>query len=455
MSIEKVLDTDLAYYLVSYDKNGQERANDPDGMMSQRVCDAIRDDGITDVFIMSHGWKGDIPAAKEQYEKWIKAMASCAADRQAIRQARPGFKALLVGFHWPSQPWGEEEFGMAAGTSFAASAAKAGATTVDAVIDHYVDLYADRIADTPAARSAIRTIISAAAQGSPLGGGGLPVDVADAYRALDRESGMGGDGVSAAPGDDREPFDPNRAYANAKPGPGEAPSFGGFGLSAVLSPLRQLSFWKMKDRARSIGESAGFALLTSAQKAVPAGRDVRFHLMGHSFGCIVVSSALNGPKGTGQLKAPIHSLTLVQGATSLWGYCEANPPQTSAVGYFRGLMTGGKVSGSILTTRSKHDTAVGKFYPIAAGIVRQVNFPAAGSFPKYGGIGAFGLQGQGLAPHDLPVGNDTQDYQFQRGQIYNLECTGVIKDGTGASGAHSDIAKPEVAHAMWEAVKVR
>ncbi len=110
------------------------------------------------------------------------------------------------------------------------------------------------------------------------------------------------------------------------------------------------------------------------------------------------------------------------------------------------------MSGSIVTTQSKRDTAVGRFYPIAAGVVLQVDF-AAGQFPKYGGLGAFGIQGPGLQRHDLPVGDATHKYGFQPGHIYNLECTAVIKDGTGASGAHSDIAKPEVAHAMWEAVK--
>jgi hypothetical protein len=449
VSIEQVPETELSYYLVAYDKKGREREDDPDGTMSERVAQAIAQDGVTDVFIMSHGWKGDISAAKEQYDKWIRAMAACAADRAEIRKRRDQFKPLLVGFHWPSQPWGEEEFGMGGATSFAASAEAIGVETVEQLIDHYVDLYADRIADSGAARAAIRTIITAAASGGPAGNK-LPPDVEQAYRVLDQESGLGGDGPSAAPGDDREPFDPNKAYANAKPGPGEA-SFGGFGLSRILSPLRQLSFWTMKDRARSLGESAGFSLLTSAQAAVPAGRDVRFHLMGHSFGCIVMSGFLNGPDGGGTIR-PVHSLTLVQGATSLWGYCTANPPVTKGPGYFRGLIDNQKVAGAIITTRSKRDTAVGKFYPIAAGIARQVNFAPGADLPKYGGIGAFGLQGPGLMLHDLPLEDATHTYNFERGHVYNLECTNVIKDGTGASGAHSDIAKPEIAHAMWEAV---
>ena len=451
MPIESVPKTDLSYYLISYDKNGRERDDDPDGVMSEKVCQAIARDRITDVFIISHGWKGDVPAAKEQYERWIGAMAACAADREAIRKARTNFKSLIVGFHWPSQPWGDEEFGMTAAASFAASAETLGVETVEQLIDHYVDLYADRIADSDKAREAIRTIIMAAASGPPAGAK-LPPAVEQAYRVLDKESGLGDAGPSAAPGDDREPFDPNKAYANSKPGPGQPVSFGGLGLSRLLSPLRQLSFWKMKDRARVLGESAGHDLLTRAQAAAPAGQDVRFHLMGHSFGCIVMSGFLNGPEGKGKVK-PVQSMTLVQGATSLWGYCESNPPLTNAAGYFRGLITGKKVAGAIVTTQSKHDTAVGKLYPIAAGIARQVNFPA-GNLPKYGGIGSFGLQGPGLTLHDVSCEGTSHAYGFERGHVYNLECTNVINQGGGASGAHSDIAKPEVAHAMWEAVRL-
>ena len=150
MPIEKVDNTDLTYYLVCYDRNGNEQ-DDGGGKLSDRVCKAIQDEPITDVFIMSHGWKGDIPAAKEQYNRWIQAMASCEADRKQIRELRKDFKALLVGFHWPSQPWGDEEVGVGSGASFAAPGGQA--SSLEDAIAHYVDLYADRIADTPAARA--------------------------------------------------------------------------------------------------------------------------------------------------------------------------------------------------------------------------------------------------------------------------------------------------------------
>ena len=131
MSIEKVKDTDLIYYLAAYDKDGRERSDDPDGVMSERIVEEIRQNPITDLFIMSHGWKGDIPSAKEQYTRWVKAMADCDADRRDIRTRRPDFTPLIVGFHWPSLPQGDEEFG-SGGASFAAPGATAAAGGRDA-----------------------------------------------------------------------------------------------------------------------------------------------------------------------------------------------------------------------------------------------------------------------------------------------------------------------------------
>jgi hypothetical protein len=63
-------------------------------------------------------------------------------------------------------------------------------------------------------------------------------------------------------------------------------------------------------------------------------------------------------------------------------------------------------------------------------------------------VGALGLRGPGL---DLDVQAADRPYDFGGGRIYNLECSGVIRNGGGASGAHSDIAHPEVAHAVWSA----
>ena len=47
----------------------------------------------------------------------------------------------------------------------------------------------------------------------------------------------------------------------------------------------------------------------------------------------------------------------------------------------------------------------------------------------------------------------SEGYGFEAGKVYNLDCSGFINQGGGAAGAHSDIAKSAVAHAVWEAAR--
>jgi hypothetical protein len=434
MTIETVPGSSTPYYLIAFDADGRERSDDPDGLMSMRAMEAMRSENATDVFLLSHGWKGDIPAARAQYEAWMGAMLACGQDLASAAARRPGFKPLLLGLHWPSLPYGVEDFG-GAGVSFAA----VGGETVE----HMVDRCAERIVDSPAARAALRTIFDSAQR--DIAPAALPEQVRKAYRVLDEESAMGSRGVGGSPSDDREPFDPDAAYSNAI---NQSVSFGGMTLGALLSPLAQLSFWKMKDRARAFGESGSFELVSSLMRA-SSGGDVRFHFMGHSFGCIVASATVSGPRGS-RLPRPASSLVLVQGALSLWSYCSSIPRAPEKTGYFHRLVSDRLVAGPIVTTRSEFDSAVGSLYPVAAGVAEQVVF-APGELPKYGGVGTFGARGPGLDIVDLNMLPATGAYDFRPQRIHNLEAGGVIREGNPPSGAHSDIAKPEVAHVVWSA----
>lgn len=447
MTFETVHNTNLSYYLIAFDDKGQERTDDPDGLMSQVIVDVLKKDPITDVFIFSHGWLGDIPAARRQYTNWVTAMGSCTADIQRIVGTQADFRPLLIGIHWPSLPWGDENF-LDATTSSSFDVNSAGsATTSASSVDDLTEQYVQRLVDTPRARAALNTILSAA-QSDPLALT-MPEEVRNAYVQLDQEVGLKDAGLGAAPGEDREGFEPEEIFEASQM---ESFDAGGFSLGGLLAPLRLLSFWKMKDRARQIGETAGFHLLNQLQQAV-GERQVRFHLMGHSFGCIVVSSTLAGPGGHGTLTRPVDSVTLVQGALSLWSYSTEIPPAPGQAGYFNKVLIDKKVAGPILTTQSEFDYAVGRSYPLAAGVMQQVSF-APGELPRYGGVGAFGIRGPHLDLVDLKMLPLGETYHFEPGKIYNIDSSQFISKLSGPSGAHSDIAHPEVAHAVWSAVRV-
>jgi poly(3-hydroxybutyrate) depolymerase len=74
--------------------------------------------------------------------------------------------------------------------------------------------------------------------------------------------------------------------------------------------------------------------LAALQQAA-GSRNVRFHLMGHSFGCIMVSAMLCGTSARPSPVKPVASVAFVQGALSLWSYCEKIPVVTGQAGYSR------------------------------------------------------------------------------------------------------------------------
>ena len=68
MPIEHVPDAPITYYLMAFDSNGVERNDDPDGdTLSERLLADVSAQSPTDIFVSCHGWKGDVPAAREQY----------------------------------------------------------------------------------------------------------------------------------------------------------------------------------------------------------------------------------------------------------------------------------------------------------------------------------------------------------------------------------------------------
>ena len=286
-----------------------------------------------------------------------------------------------------------------------------------------IDAYAKRIADTPAAREALRVIINRAID--DIAPDQLPPEVADACAVLDRESGLGSGGEGSEPGSDRETFDPESVYAAVQEE--EGVSFGDFGLGGLLALPRTLSFWKMKARAQRFGEGGGHDLLKALMQA--AGPDVRFHLMGHSFGCIVASAMTAGPAKLGTSARPVDTLILIQGALSLWSYAPEIPSAPGHPGYFHPILRGGRVRGAIVTTQSEHDAAVGKWYPLAAGVRRQVDYNDA--LPKYGAVGSFGLCGLDDRAEFGALQAASETYAFEPGRIYNLESSGDHPRGPG------------------------
>lgn len=463
MPLRRINEADLDYHLVLFDSNGNERPEQDGSLLSKKLSEAVQD-GVTDVFFSSHGWKGDILAAISQYDRWVSAMAVQAHDRDRARALDPKFKAVIVGVHWPSLPWGIEKVGAALldGDKTDEFAAE---LLMDS--DDLVQMYAERIASTDAAKAALTTILAATSDEVRvhLMDGKLPSNLEMAYQTLFDQAVLCLGGVAAGPGSDQQIFMPTftiTEWMSAAEGKGHVGREGRPGLlgrdylynvkDALLMPVRQLSFWAMKHRARRVGEAGVHMLLAELQKSAPGAR---FHLMGHSFGCIVVSAAVSGPLGQGSIGArrprAVHSLFLVQGALSLWSFAERIPFPPDVPGYFWPIVVPPTlVAGPIVTTRSTFDRAVGTFFPLGAKLGNDLLLGE--ELPEFGGVGSYGICGTPVdMTHDMQVLNTDAEYGFNAGHIYNIDASTVIRHGSGPSGAHSDIANPEIAHLFWQA----
>ncbi len=444
MPIETIPGTSLTYYLIAFDQEGNERLEPNGHLLSEQIFAKLTQEPITDILIMSHGWLGDLLDARNQYQAWIGAMIQQTADFATLKQVRPEFNPLWIGFHWPSKPWGHEDL---------QESVSAVTKSPDQGVQ-FVDKYQHRLVNTKPVQQALQLIFRTASTSSSFET--LPSDVLNAYQVLDHETRLERAGDEGAPGADWEKFDPEAIYQGQQDWQNNGLNDSQLGQQScgnpLLEPLRVLSFWTMKARARKIGESSGFKLLTALQ--AQSRPDTRFHLIGHSFGTIVVSSMVNGPQGQGILPRPVHSLSLLQGAVSLWSYCAKIAYERDRPGYFHPIITHKKVTGPILATYSIHDYAVGRMYPLAGQVAFSAVDFAPGQLPKYGGIGSFGIAGDELGAQHLKMHPVDTPYEFKLGKIYNLESSKYICDLSPGFliGAHSDIAKPEVAHAIWSAV---
>ncbi|QIG40602.1 hypothetical protein G5T42_14875 [Microbacterium sp. 4R-513] len=442
MALRHIDGKSQTYHLIAYDRKGREQRDEDGSVASAAALKAIAAPGVTDVFVLSHGWQGDYQDAISQYDRWVGA-ANPDTDDDDIRP-------VVVGLHWPSKAWSNREL------TDTPSGLLGDEPSEDSVtVDQAVDEFAAQLGDDPQTREALRTVLTYAASVPPdqdaSAGDALPADVSEAYRSLVSRLGAAGDDGGLLSGG----WDPDVVFDESVTAAADDGLLGGGVFSrlreAVLTPLRQLTFWSGKNHAREFGEGAAADFVRKIMRAA----DVRIHLMGHSFGTIVMAGAVRGPgEHPTPPPRPVNSLFLVQGAVSLWAFTEDAPSAFGGGrGYFADVLRPEFVSGPVVVTRSSWDYAVGKFYPLAVKLAGQFLL-GDDEAPKYGGIGTFGIKGVGGAV-ELPAlakGART-DPGFAPGKLYNIDASGVISHLDGASGAHNDVGHSELTWIAWNAAK--
>ena len=413
--------------------------------------------GVTDLFVMSHGWLNDVPDARSLYDRFF---AQVRAELNAGRVPLAGRAWAVLGVLWPSMRSADPA--LIPGGGAAALAAPFSGTDVEALIDGLDDLIGgDADADLQRAKALVPQLDASAdarrefadlIRGTQDRGAANDEDASARFFDLDGEDLMQrlsrpmlfleppvpGDGQGGA-ADVREGAEVGDRGAGGALGLG---SFFSNMVGGVVSAARKLlnfaTYYQMKHRSGVVGERG----LNPALATITAARpDLRIHLIGHSFGARLVTAATTGPADGSSPGHPA-TLTLLQAAFSHYAF--AHEYDGAHDGLFRTVVSAPLVGGAMLVTYTKNDLAVGLAYPIASQIAGQIAAAIGDAGDPYGGLGRNGTQKTTESTFGT-LGPVTTAYVFEPHAFLDLNADDVIKN-------HSDIAHAEVAHALLSLV---
>lgn len=445
----------LPFWELTFDADG-----DPDTGHRDTFLAEVRDRGVTDLVVFSHGWNNDRHIAHKLYRGFFGLLAAQLRHVPADRPVTVG----LAGVIWPAQRWSDEPI-----PDFAAAAVAAGGGGAASLTGPGPTVSGASPATLDAATLAsLHTMFPAAA--GPLDTmarllGGPPTEEAQVefHRCLTEFSELAGTAGDDGEGDRAGPdpasgeprmlldghavlFERYRDTLRASGVPLDAGGTGTAGLGDALrgiwhgakESLRQATYWQMKNRAGTVGRAGLGPVIGQLHSTAP---QVRVHLVGHSFGARTVSFALAGlPDGL--QPSPVKGVTLLQGAFSHFAFARPLPFDANRSGALAGML--GRVDGPLVTCFSVHDSAVGTFYPLASIAAREDSAASQSAFFRWGAMGADGAQGVNAKLDAIRLAGPGTAYRFSPGQALNVDASEVVRTGGPPSGAHSDIVHPEL-----------
>ena len=409
--------------------------------------------GTTDVIVAAHGWNNTQEQAEQFYTELFSNFPAVASDQVQNK------KLAIVGVIWPSKRFTDvvdaavAEQGPGGGAGFGMSS-----TAADETIKVKLDVIA-----TMFDKKAARKITAAKKQI-----GKLESDLdarrkfVDELRSLLDESaaheednsvlffkldgsvlleklkmptplvspGGGSAGGAASLG-------AHRTTASASGAAGLGDIFSGI-KSGAIRFLNYLAYYEMKKRAGTVGQNGAGPMLDRLADGVE-----RIHLVGHSFGCRVVTAAAATSR-TDKLQ----SMSLLQAAFSHNGFSK------SMNGFFRSVVDNHRIKGPIVITYTPNDRAVGIAYPVASRLAGTVASAFGDANDKFGGLGRNGAQK--MEPDEVVQAVDRMlavggSYTWQAGRFHNLESSKYIVNPSGGD-AHMFVTSKEVAWAISRAM---
>lgn len=375
-------------YLITFDKAG--RCQSP--RTAAFLLEDIQKNNYTDIHIFSHGWNNVFNDALERYRQFFRNYFTL-RDQRGLNDSSK-YRPVVIGIVWPSTwlvlPW--ESTPKIAALPTAQERDEAAAADLDILQEVASEVNSD---DTPRLYEFVEA------------GPTLSSDQARAFAEmlLPIYTRYGPTGSGAELGDNAEvrltPEDLLALWRRTSPGSASASQEAGFARDAgseefqaaveplgwldPRGPVRIASLLIMKDRAGRVGCNGVGPMLVQPLLALNRGL---VHLIGHSFGCKVILSALSSRPPDN----PAFSVLLLQPAISYlcFGY-DIDGKQRQ--GGFRSALT--HVRKPIMSTFSSKDIPLTKLFHLA--VVRDSDWGEiriAGAPPsKFAALGGFGPGG--------------------------------------------------------------
>ncbi len=428
------------YLPVEFTKDGDAYKPDQVKAVLDAVATPASQGGLTDLFVISHGWNDNMEEANDLYTKIFDRVAAVLGQSNAVTANVKQRRAAVVGILWPSKKFDEDELTAGGAASFSNDPSQGANAALDRLAA-FVDSD-DARASLAHAKSLIPQLeesIDARDEFVRIVRAFMPHD-ANAEEPVVPEDlfTLGGDELL------HRLSRPVRDHTVSDSG--GAASFGSFfgkAVSGAKSLASLVTYYQMKNRAGVVGQRGVSDMLKQIRAARPASGDnpLRLHLLGHSFGCRLVTAATSGAGDAPGL--PVNSLSLFQGAFSHYGFAQAYDGTHD--GLFRRVVTDpSRLTGPLIISFTSKDKAVGLAYPIASRVARQIASAMGDANDPYGGLGRNGAQKTPGATTMTMCAAGTP-YEFAARGVYNLDANSVIS-------AHSDLGHDEVAWALLSSV---
>ncbi len=430
------------FYIIPFDEQGICQGP----LTRDHLLTTLQNGAFTDIFLFSHGWNNDWKTATDLYDGFLSGYAQMQREHK-LTSSRP-FQPLLIGIFWPSialvSP-GAQLTDVEVGQerqeiqSLAAALPKEDVERFYALAQRGQDLNSDEALELArmlapiyngTAEDELPTVDSAPSTGQLMSLWQKIASMASTKPSTGTPGKFG--------------------FVNE---PGRTPGVGGLTTQSTSAPeaagfldfldprliIRLATVLQMKDRAGVVGAHGVGSLLFNVLKNGTA----RVHLIGHSYGCKVVLSALCFQ----ELPRPVHSVLLLQPAISYLCFA-VDATGTGLKGGYRVALE--RVEQSIMTTYSAHDVPLTQFFHLAVRRSSDLGEEQIAGAPppsRYAALGGFGPGG---------CETDCSEVEMKKiGDLYDL-APGVriihVLNGVQVISGHGDISNDFTWWALYNQV---